>query len=59
MNFADSAGRISIPFPKAGRWREMLDADVRSTPLDLVIGADGEMHALSVPSNYGLIFFRV
>src|SRR5262249_37485258 len=59
LNFSDSAGSISVPFPRAGRWREVLDADVRSTPLELVVGAGGEPQTLSVPSNYGLIFVTV
>ena len=54
VNFADSAGTISIPFPKAGTWTEMLDADMRN--LTLNVAAAGAVQTITVPSNYGMIF---
>jgi maltooligosyltrehalose trehalohydrolase len=56
LNFAGIAGQISVPFPKAGKWQEMLDADQQTNIL--TVGADGEMRSISVPSNYGMIFIR-
>jgi 1,4-alpha-glucan branching enzyme len=58
VNFSDAAQSISLPFPKAGIWREMLDADVRSGPLDLAVNSDGEIQAVHVPSNYGMVFIK-
>ena len=54
VNFADSAGTISVPFPKAGTWTEMLDADVRN--LTISVAAAGAVQTITVPSNYGMIF---
>jgi 1,4-alpha-glucan branching enzyme len=54
VNFADSAGTISVPFPKAGTWTEMLDADVRN--LTINVAAAGAVQTITVPSNYGMIF---
>jgi len=59
LNFSDQASSAGIPFPKAGVWREMLDADVRPAPLDLTVQNDGQMHAPLVPSNYGMVFIRM
>jgi len=57
LNFDDAVRTIRLPFPKAGVWREMLDADVRS--LDITVGADGEQQGINVPSNYGMVFMRI
>ncbi len=54
LNFSDSAGTISLPFPKAGTWQEMIDADVRVQTIS--VAADGATQAITVPSNYGLAF---
>jgi hypothetical protein len=59
LNFSDQNTQISLPFPKAGTWRETLDADVRPAALDLAVGADGEVQTVSVPSNYGMVFLRM
>jgi 1,4-alpha-glucan branching enzyme len=59
LNFSDQNTQISLPFPKAGTWREMLDADVRPAALDLAVAADGEVQTVSVPSNYGMVFLRM
>ncbi len=56
LNFANSSGQISVPFPKAGMWREMLDDDQRS--LILTVANDGDMQDIAVPSNYGMVFIR-
>ena len=54
VNFDDNAGTISVPFPKAGTWTEMLDADVRN--LTLNVASAGAVQTITVPSNYGMIF---
>ncbi|HEY6293378.1 MAG TPA: alpha-amylase family glycosyl hydrolase [Terriglobia bacterium] len=55
LNFSDSPGTISVPFPKAGTWREMIDADLRT--LTLTVANDGDLQLLAaVPSNYGWAF---
>jgi hypothetical protein len=54
LNFADTAGTINLPFPKAGTWQEMIDADVRVQTI--TVAADGATQAITVPSNYGLAF---
>jgi hypothetical protein len=59
LNFSDSAETVQVPFPKWGRWREMLDADVRASPLDMTVRGDGEIHTVTVPSNYGVVFVKV
>lgn len=51
LNFSDSPGTVSVPFPKAGAWREMIDG-VQT----LTIPADGADQTIVVPSNYGLAF---
>ena len=51
LNFADSASTITLPFPKAGTWTEMIDADIRTQTL--TIASDGATQSVSVPSNYG------
>ncbi len=42
-----------VPFPKAGTWTEMIDADVRSQILTIPSGAG---QSVTVPSNYGCAF---
>jgi maltooligosyltrehalose trehalohydrolase len=54
LNFADSAGTITIPFPKVGTWKEMIDADLRVRTV--TIPADGASQSVVVPSNYGCVF---
>jgi 1,4-alpha-glucan branching enzyme len=55
LNFSDNPGFISIPFPKAGVWREMVDDDKRTLTLNVL--SDGAMVTVqSVPSHYGLVF---
>jgi maltooligosyltrehalose trehalohydrolase len=56
LNFASAAGQISVPFPKAGKWLEMLDADQRSLEIDVT--TDGAVQTIVVPSNYGMVFIR-
>ncbi|HVZ16974.1 MAG TPA: alpha-amylase family glycosyl hydrolase [Terriglobales bacterium] len=58
LNFGDGAGDISLPFPAAGTWREMIDDSVRSAHLDLQVGAAGDAQQLTVPSNYGQIWIK-
>jgi 1,4-alpha-glucan branching enzyme len=54
LNFSGNTSTISVPFPKAGKWREMIDADLRG--LDIDVANDGDVQGVQVPSNYGQIF---
>ncbi len=54
LNFSDTTDTITVPFPRAGTWREMVDADVR--PQTVKVTADGAAQPITVPSNYGLVF---
>lgn len=54
VNFGDSSAVITLPFPKAGTWTEMIDADVQT--LTLQIANDGAMQNVNVPSHYGRVF---
>jgi maltooligosyltrehalose trehalohydrolase len=54
LNFADTAGTVTVPFPKVGTWKEMIDADIRVQTL--AIPADGATQSVAVPSNYGCVF---
>ena len=54
LNFSDTAGTIDVPFPKAGTWQEMIDADLRL--LTISVAADGANQTITVPSNYGQAF---
>jgi 1,4-alpha-glucan branching enzyme len=56
LNFAPYADTIRVPFPKAGIWAEKLDEDTRPDPLTISVNSAGEVHAVTVPSNYGFIF---
>lgn len=56
VNFGDSEGTITVPFPKAGAWQEMIDADVRT--LAVTVANDGDAQTIQVPSNYGMVFVR-
>lgn len=56
LNFAGGAAQISVPFPKAGKWLEMLDADQRTLEVD--VASDNDVQNLMVPSNYGMVFIR-
>jgi maltooligosyltrehalose trehalohydrolase len=54
LNFSDQPGTIAVPFPKAGNWTEMIDADIRTQTA--TIPADGATQSVVVPSNYGCAF---
>ena len=56
LNFGDAEATINVPFPKAGTWQEMLDADVRA--MTISVANDGDSQTVSVPSHYGLIFLN-
>jgi glycosidase len=58
MNFGDADSSITLPFPKAGTYREMLDDDVRAASYDLVIANDGDPQTITVPSHYGFVFVK-
>src|SRR5208283_3997895 len=50
INFASYADTIQVPFPKAGKWIEKIDDDVRPTPWEIDVAADGATQAITVPS---------
>lgn len=59
LNFSDTEQTISVPFPKAGTYREMIDDESRVPHhLDITVAKDGDLMQLPqpVPSNYGYIF---
>ena len=57
LNFSDFDRTLSVPFPVAGTYREMLDDDQRgSNHDDLTISAAGQVQAVQIPSNYGRIY---
>jgi maltooligosyltrehalose trehalohydrolase len=53
-NFSDNDGFISVPFPKAGVWRELIDEDVRT--LTITVDSDGDFKNVPVHSHYGAVF---
>jgi 1,4-alpha-glucan branching enzyme len=56
INFSNSDQGITIPFPKAGTYREMINDDVRSQPLEITAHNDGDRAQVIIPSNYGYVF---
>lgn len=59
LNFSDSAGTISVPFPSVGTWREQLD-DLSRAPahLDIQVINAGDVQQVTVPSNYGQVWVK-
>ncbi len=53
LNFANDPGNISVPFPRAGTWKEMLDGTTIIT-----VARDGDTQTITVPSHYGMIYLR-
>jgi maltooligosyltrehalose trehalohydrolase len=51
LNFGPNADTIHLPFPKAGTWIEMLDANTQ-----IPVANPGDFAAVQIPSNYGLVF---
>src|SRR5262249_8122890 len=57
LNFSDFAQSLSVPFPIAGTYREMLDDDTRgSNHLDIQVTSANEFHTVQIPSNYGQVY---
>lgn len=54
LNFGGSDASITVPFPKAGAWTEMVDADTRTMTLNVTTA--GAPQTITVPSWYGYIF---
>jgi 1,4-alpha-glucan branching enzyme len=62
LNFSDRDARIALPFPAAGRYREVLDDSFRAAAgarVEIDVSAPGEVHEVLVPSNYGQILITV
>ncbi|GAC1656887.1 MAG: hypothetical protein NVS4B7_01440 [Ktedonobacteraceae bacterium] len=58
LNFSDVQQALSVPFPQPGTYREMIDNDVRSTPLELSVSSANQFINVNVPANYGYIFIK-
>jgi maltooligosyltrehalose trehalohydrolase len=56
LNFASHEDTIQLPFPRTGTWTEKLDEDVRASPLTIQVSSAGDVHSVTVSSNYGCIF---
>jgi 1,4-alpha-glucan branching enzyme len=57
LNFSDGVRTLSVPFPIAGVYREMLDDDMRGpSPLEIAVQNPGDVHAVTIPPNYGQVF---
>jgi hypothetical protein len=54
LNFSASPGTITLPFPAAGVWTEMIDADVNPTSVDVATAGDAQ--TITVPSWYGHVY---
>jgi 1,4-alpha-glucan branching enzyme len=54
LNFSPNAATITVPFPKAGIWTEMVNADVSPTSLNVAVS--GSLQSVTVPSWYGYVF---
>jgi hypothetical protein len=51
LNFSENANQISVPFPKAGVWTEMIDSAATVN-----VSEAGAVQTISVPSHYGMVF---
>jgi hypothetical protein len=58
LNFSDQQQSISIPFPEAGTYREMIDDTLRTTPFEITVSYANQAMNVDVPSNYGCIFIK-
>ncbi|MGE5755161.1 MAG: alpha-amylase family glycosyl hydrolase [Planctomycetaceae bacterium] len=59
LNFSDSEQTLSVPFPIAGTYREMLDDDIQiqgGGHREIVISSGGQFQNVQIPSNYGQIY---
>jgi 1,4-alpha-glucan branching enzyme len=58
LNFSDQQRALTIPFPIAGTYREMIDDRDRARPYDIVVSAADQPMEVTIPSNYGGIFVK-
>jgi maltooligosyltrehalose trehalohydrolase len=58
LNFSDEEQSIAVPFPEPGIYREMIDEDIRSTPLEISVSSPNQFMTVDVPSHYGYIFVK-
>jgi 1,4-alpha-glucan branching enzyme len=58
LNFADGLQAIAVPFPDQGTYRELIDDDVRRSPLLITVQKAGDSPTVAVPSHYGCIFVK-
>jgi 1,4-alpha-glucan branching enzyme len=57
LNFSGADVDAWIPWPAAGRWRELIDEDTAPRP-PVQVARDGEWKPVRVPSNYGGIYLH-
>lgn len=58
LNFSDRDQSIAVPFPEPGSYRERIDDDVRSTPLEIAVSSTNQFITVDVPANYGYLFIK-
>jgi maltooligosyltrehalose trehalohydrolase len=58
LNFSGQQQSISLPFPAAGTYREMIDDSARSTPYEIAVSSANQSITIDVPSHYGYIFVK-
>ncbi len=56
LNFSNNDQGVTISFPKAGTYREMINNDVRAQPWEITVHNDGDTVPVTIPSNYGYVF---
>jgi 1,4-alpha-glucan branching enzyme len=57
LNFSDTDCTLSVPFPVAGTYREVLDDDRRGqNHREITVQHPGDVHSVSIPPNYGQVF---
>ena len=56
INFSNNDQSVTITFPTAGTYREMINNSVRAQPWEITVHNDGDTVSLTIPSNYGYVF---
>jgi 1,4-alpha-glucan branching enzyme len=55
LNFSDEPQPMTIPLPATATFREQIDAQDRSAPLEFS-GSTGDPMTVTIPANYGYVF---
>jgi len=56
LNFSDQDRIVTMNFPAAGTYREMIDRDQSTPPPDITVAGPDQPQSVVVPSNYGRIY---